>query len=607
MKDFFTIVVLILLIIVCGNIASAQLSGDIAAQLKSHIDFLSVNAMNGRFPGSVENMKAAEYISSKFKEAGLESFNGNFLMPFKLVDTLDAGKNSLVSFDVLIRKPGVPVEMLRPRTKTWITGKDWLPMRFSKNGSAKGEVAFCGYGVSSKETGYDDYAGMDVNGKIVIVLADSSEGLPLDDYWTPYSELSYKADNALEHGAAAVVFVKVLHDSANVFYEFDVDRNYEADIIAVQASRTLMAEFFPKADPMLAIEKRINDTKKPNSFILPDIKMSITTDVMKVEKEIHNVAGLVKGNDPVLKDEYIIVGANFDGLGAYWESPKWRPKVWTVRNSADYNASGTAAMLELAKKIATNPLKRSVIFIGFNAGVTEQEGAKAFIENPPVPKESIAFMLNLNTIGRLRNDRLYDIGGGTGRNFSDMLHTAKGQDSALKIIHGQMSFYPSDHLPFYISNIPAIMITSGMHTDVGEPSDMPEKIDYTGISRITAFSENLLKEAGNSEFRPMYSPDRTMTDYRNIKKGYKCWLGIVPDYETNLKGLVINDTYKNSPAAKAGIKTGDVILKFDGKEIKSYYDLETAQSLTKPGDNVQLLIFRDGTEKTINARVEKRK
>jgi len=152
-----------------------------------------------------------------------------------------------------------------------------------------------------------------------------------------------------------------------------------------------------------------------------------------------------------------------------------------------------------------------------------------------------------------------------------------------------------------------MMITTGLHTDLWKPSDTHEKLNYSEMPRIINFTSNLLQEIGNSGLRPSFFPDPSITEYKKAKRGYDCWLGIMPDCEINSKGLVIADIFKNSPASKANLKPGDVISKFNGKEIKTYFDLESALSLTKPGDNIQLVVFKDGTERTINLKAEKHK
>jgi aminopeptidase YwaD len=603
MKSFFIILLSFFLYIVT-YLGSQELNLP-NAEIRNNTYFLSTDEMKGRYPGTPENQKAADFIDSKFNEIGLSKFNDNYKIPFKFIDTLRLTDKNDVNFSVLIRKPGVPENMLRSRKKHWETAKEWIPMRFSPNGTVEGEIVFCGYGITSQETGYDDYKDIDVTGKIVVVLADSSEGMPLDDFWTPYSDLSYKVDNAAKHGAAGIIFVKVLHDSANVFYDFDVDRNYKSEIIAIHANRTEIADFFPKRFPLLKMERKINETKKPNSFILPDVKVSISVEIENVEKDIDNIIAYVEGTDQELKKEYIIVGANFDGFGAYWETPKWRPKIWTVLNSADNNASGVAALLELAKKIKNSPLKRSVIFTAFNAGTVRQDGAKAFVASPPVPIENIIFMLNLNSVGRINDNKLYAIGTSTAANLSHIINSAKNIDSSLNIIQGQKSYYRSDHIPFYNEAIPVIMLTTGMHTDLQKPTDDAVNINFSGIARIVDYSAEMLTQIANSPMKPVFNPDPLIRDYRTVKKGYRCWLGIVPDYEINPNGIAIADIYRSSPAEKSGLKKGDVIKQFDGKKIENFHDLRVAESLTKPGDIIVLNILRDGQEKAIKVKMAK--
>jgi len=585
----------------------SQVDDVLITNLKSHVEYLSSTEMNGRFSGTPENLKAGEYIAGKFKEFGLKQFNSSYLQTFKYIDTLDAGKNTNIDFQVLIRKPGVPENMLKYRNKHWTAGKEYIPMRFSSNGKAESELVFCGYGVSAKDLGYDDYAGIDVKNKIVIVLADSAEGLPLEDYWFPYSDLSYKAENAAEHGAAAIIFVKVLHDSANVYYDFDVDWNYTSSIPAVHANRTEIALFFPKEQPLLKIEKEININKRPNSFVLPDVKISLAIELGKVEKDISNIVGYVEGTDANLKDEYIIVGANFDGFGAYWEQPKWRPKVWTVIYSADANASGTAALLELAKYYSTNPLKRSLIIVAFNCNVTGQDGSKYFVQNPPVPKEKIISMINLHSLGKMRDERLFVIGAGTGSNLNEKLNMASREDSSLTVIKGSKSIYPCDHLPFYNAGIPVLMLTTGASTDYGKASDMADKVSSKGLANALNFAEILTKIMANEPEKTNFLPDPALSDYKDVRRGYRCSLGIIPESNSDSKGVVVGDIFKNSAAEKNKFKIGDVIAKFNGKDIKNDYDLYSAESLTKPGDLAQITIIHDGVEKTINVKMEKRK
>jgi len=571
---------------------------------KSHLEFLSNNDMNGRFVGTAENTKAMNYIKEQFESLGLEKVNNSYLQTFNYIDSLEAGKNCRAEFKVLIRKPGVPEHLLKWRGRNWEIGKDWLPMRFSATGKAEGELVFCGYGVTAPELNYDDYAGIDVNNKIVIVLADSSEGMPLDDFFYPYSDLSYKAENAAKHGAAAIVFVKVLHDSANVFYKFDYDRNFKAPIPAIQANRTEIAKIFPKDSPLLKVEKEINETHKPKSFIIPDNKLSLEVQINLLENSLSNIIGILPGTDNDLKNEYIVIGANFDGFGSFWHEPKWRPKVWTVLNSANYNASGIAELIELAKFFKTNPLKRSIIFVAFNGNTIGQVGSKYFIKNPVVPKEKIKFMINLCGVGNTTLDKLYLIGTGT---FTDILDYSalNSIEPTLTIAKSIRSLYQQDFLSFYLEQIPTLLITGGFDTKYGTRFDTPDKIDYSTMNKIYNVSKEIITQIGNYNAQINFNPDPLLNDYKRAAKGYGCKLGITTNLEYVPNGIIVSDIKNGSPADNSGIKVGDILLKLNGISIKNEFDLYSAERQIKPNEQIEAIILRDNTEKKLNVKMKR--
>lgn len=586
---------------------TASWSQDEEAQtdLQKYVNFLSSTEMQGVAPGSIENIKAGDFIESKFKEFGLQTVNNSFKQGFDFDDTLNLGKKNNVTFKILIRKPGVPVEMLRARKKHWTVSKDWMPMRFSKNATADGQIVFCGYGISAKDEGYDDYKDVDANGKIVIILTDSAEGRPLDDFFTPYSDLKTKVENAEEHGAIAVIFAKVQHDSANTFYDFTVDRNYTGcDIPVIQANRTMIAKLFPKKSPLLKIERKINENKKPNSFLLPDVSVEISVDVEKVQKQLNNIVGLVKGRDANLQNEYIIVGSHFDGFGAYWYKPKWHPKEWRVLFSADANASGVSIMLDLAKKIAQNPLKRSILFIGFNGGTIGQLGSNYYVNHQLIPLEKTVFMLDLDMVGRMRNNRLFVFGSGSGTNFNDVLRSAV-RDSTTQLIPAINTFAKSDEIPFYKNDIPVMMLFTGNHRDYKTFNDTPDKLNYDGMETISDIANNIINQIANNDSKPNFQLDPSVTDFKKVKKGYLSWLGIVPDYEPNLNGLIVSDVFRFSPAEKAHIKQADIITTLEGRKVRNCFDLKSILSLKKPGDIVELKILRNGKEKKVKVKLRK--
>ncbi len=604
MKIIFIFSIAICILLLSYTNSTAQ-NEELQTDMQKYVNYLSSTEMQGRAPGSLENIEAGNFIESKFKEFGLSPINNSYQQKFIFDDSLVVGKKNSATFKILIRKPGVPVEMLRPRKKHWTVSKDWMPMRFSKNATVNGQIVFCGYGVTSKDITYDDYNGIDVKGKIVLVLSDSAEGRPLDDIFTPYSDLKTKVKNAEDHGATGVIFVKVQHDSANTFYDFNVDRDFtDCNIPVIQASRTMIAKFFPKKNPLLKIEKRINELKKPNSFILPDISVEISVDIEKVRKPLFNIAGVVKGSDKNLQKEYIIVACHFDGFGAYWYKPKWHPKEWKVLFSADANASGVAIMLDLAKQIEKNPLKRSVLFIAFNGGTIGQLGSNYYISNPMIPLDNVIFMLDLDMLGRMRNNRLFVFGSGSGTNFNDILHIAVS-DSLTHLIPTINTFAKSDEIPFYKNNIPVMMLFTGKHRDYKTFNDTPDKLNYDGMEQISVIARNIIRQIANNENKPIFQLNPSMNEIKTVKKGYLSWLGIVPDYEVNPDGLIISDIYKFSPAEKAHLKQGDIITEFEGKKVSNCYDLKSTLRLKKPGDKIEMKILRAGKEKIIKVKLQK--
>jgi hypothetical protein len=572
-------------------------------KIKTNLQYLAGEDLEGRFPGTDGNYKAADYISKQFQKAGLVPAGATYLQEFPFVTGLNLGKNNSMEFKILIEKPGVPKEMLKPSTKKWEIIADYKPIRFSENGKAEGEVFFAGYGITAPDKDYDDYAGIDVKGKIVIVLADSAEGKPIDKFFTQYADLRWKAMNAREHGAVAIIFVKTLSDSANTYYAFKPESMMKnSGIIAVQANRLSISKFFPKEKPFLKLEQDINKTHKPQSIKLVNTSAVINVEIEEEKKNISNVIGMVKGNNPALADNYIIVGAHYDHLGFGDMLYPPRNKKPEVYHGADDNASGTCTVIELAERFARNPISKSIIFMAFNAEEEGLKGSSYYTRNPLVPLEKAEFMLNFDMVGRLKDDKIFVLGSGTSNSLPGLVDETAKLDS-VNVVKVNEGFAPSDNSSFYAEKIPAIMIFSGVHTDYHKPSDDESKINYQGIERIVNYSERLIRAIGNN-------PQRL--DYKKVEGdangGYQqkqgetkgAWLGIVPNFEENANGFMINGASAGSPAEKAGLKKDDIITKIGDKSIKGIRDLTFVLKEHRPGDTVIINILRNGKEQKVS-------
>ncbi|MBI5326638.1 MAG: hypothetical protein HZB41_15410, partial [Ignavibacteriae bacterium] len=289
--------ILLITFLLFDIVAYAQTDfSQLEARLRIHLSFLASDSLEGRFAGKQGNEIAMNYIQNQFKSYGALPVDGSYFQGFPFVSGLKLEPENNAEVSILVEKPGIPLEMTKPAKRKWELYKDWKPMRFSQNGTVTGELAFVGYGITAKELNYDDYSGIDVKGKIAIILSDSAEGQSLIKEFKPYAELSYKVNNAREHGVAGIIFIKTLSDSANTFYKFYPDKMLSnSGIIAIQGNRTQIAKIFPHEKPMLDLEKKINKDKVSQSFILPKVTISISVKISEDIKQINNVLGLIKG------------------------------------------------------------------------------------------------------------------------------------------------------------------------------------------------------------------------------------------------------------------------------------------------------------------------
>ncbi|MDQ1264937.1 MAG: hypothetical protein QG635_87 [Bacteroidota bacterium] len=585
-----------------NSISFSQEQATTAQKLQEYIKYLASDELEGRYPGTSGIELAAKYIEAHFKKSGLTPLNGSsYRQEFSVTTGLKLGSANSVNFELIIPKPGVPRDMLKPQTKTWETGTDWKPMYFSENGAISGELVFAGYGVTAKEQGYDDYEGIDCKGKVVIVLTDSSERESQDKFLEDFYQLRYKATNARDHGAAAVIFVKKTSDSANTFYPLKYETmSKNTGIIVMQANRTSIARFFPKHLNLYPVEQELIKNHKPKSFLIPDVKVNITVELLRDDKTTCNIIGMVKGSDPTLSGQNIIIGAHYDHLGWGGSSSLYMGKAPMIHNGADDNASGTSAIMELAERISKNPLKRSVIFITFSGEEMGLLGSAHYVDNPLVPLEKTDFMLNLDMVGRLKNNSVSVFGLGTSPDMQQIIDSL-GIIAQFDLVRAQGGFGPSDHASFYKKKMPVLMLITGVHEDYHRPSDDFDKINYEGEAKVIDFAELIARSIGNISDRLPYQEAHDVTE--NIadkpqKGGESAWFGIIPNFEDNPLGCKVSGASPGSPAQKAGLKENDIIKSFGDKPIKNLYDLTYALRDFKPGDKIKVVILRAPDYKT---------
>ncbi|MEJ5350535.1 MAG: M28 family peptidase [Melioribacteraceae bacterium] len=562
--------------------------------LKAHLFYLASDEMKGRFTGSNEERKAGNYIKEQFASFGLKPlFNNSYFQEFPFIEKIElTGKNS-----VQIKASGY--------SKALILKKDFITAPFSGNGKAESNIIFAGYGISASELNYDDYEKINVNGKIVLVLRSHPEHDSTKSEFDKYSSMRFKAAIAKEKGAAAIVFInqekeedeliQLRYDGAPGIKNFPI----------IQLKREIIKKIFEQRGLNLSeIQKKIDNEKKPHSIEFDDVVISINTEVKEIENKARNVAGYLEGNDPNLKNEYLIIGAHYDHLGIdqLLSSSLYKGKDKQIHNGADDNASGTSGLLELAEKFSSikNSIRRSIIFIAFSGEELGILGSTYFTNNLPVPRENIIAMLNLDMVGRLDAEKkLTIIGTGTSSKWKDLLNEKNKYNFQFNLSDAGSG--GSDHQAFLNKNIPVLFFFTGIHSDYHKPSDDADKINYEGEAEVINFVFDIANEIQNSNTKPDFV--KVSEPVNRISTRSRVTAGTIPEFGYNGEGYKISGVTEGGPAEKAGLRSGDIIIKFGDKKIGNIYDFMYAISNYKPGDKVDVTVLREEKELTFEVEL----
>ncbi len=613
-----------ILLLACFLVAtgiSVAHSNDRSATMQEHVQFLSSEELAGRKPGTAGFDKAAEYVAKHFEEVGVETVPGadDYYQPFSVETSVSAGENNTLDFHVLVVRRGLPKEQGKVFTRSWTAGEDFTPLAFSDIATVENlPIVYCGYGISAEEVGYDDYSDIDVKGKVAVILRGSPlhnnfHGPHDEKIWSDTSQLlnhislRNKTTNAREKGAAAVLFVTPLGDSANVLMPLSMsDRGHNTGIPVMHVNRSSLAKIFPRNKSLKLLEDQIRKTMSPKSFELEDTKVSLSTDVSYEQAQTHNIIGWIPGTDASLKEEWIVVGAHVDHLGMGGAGSLHDSDEPTIHPGADDNASGTAVMMEIAADIAENPLKRPVLFMGFSAEEMGLLGSAHYVKNALIPLEKTVFMLNLDMVGRKEDGELNVTGTGSSDSWAQLLDsmentfanvTARSKDGVGR----------SDHSSFYLEEVPVLFFFTGLHADYHRPTDTWEKINYKGMDTVRMMSHFVLNHVGNLDTPPKYT--KVASDPHSggmrAQSRWKVSVGTIPDYSDNPDGMRITGVRPGSPAEKGGMQGGDVIVKFGNTTVKNIYDYMHALQGLSPGEEVECVVLREprGEKVTLTIKV----
>ncbi|HEY1187943.1 MAG TPA: M28 family peptidase [Gemmata sp.] len=614
-------------ILALGHPAPAQkpFEDPVLERMRKDIYFLASPECEGRGIDTKGIEKAADYVANTFKEAGLKPAmkNGSYFQPFTVTMSAKLGKPTALT----LSGPAGAKKELKLNT-------EYTAMGFSPTSKAAAGLVFVGYGISAPALKYDDYAGTDVKGKIVVMLRRTprygEKGARRFDTTAPEGEDS-------PHAAfAAKIEVAEAHKVAGIIIVNDTGAAGKTDALAphpahatgtTPAGVPVMMVKRAVLDAVLAagpwkslteLETAINGDLKPRSFALTGWKAAAEVTVDRVDLKVKNVVGVLEGAGP-LKDETVVIGAHYDHVGyGTWGSLDRNGKG-KIHYGADDNASGTTGLMELARHYGAikNRQGRRLVFIGFSAEERGLYGSIHYCKDPLFPLDKTVAMINMDMIGRTKpvpidwlglfgkKDRLVVYGTGTGSGLETLVDEVSAR-SDFKVSAVKAGTGPSDHDSFYRKKVPVLFLYTGTHGEYHRPTDVPEKINIEGLKKTTDFAQaladDLLTRSTAPKFQAVRDPWSDPTEAPRGPQGPR--LGILPDYMFEGEGLRLEGVSPGGVAEKSGMKDGDIIVEIAGKPVPNIGAYMTAMGAQKPGTTIDIVVDRKGKKLTLKAKLE---
>lgn len=585
MKRHITFLLIVLAFVACTN--QPKHNPEITAnEIAEHIDYLASDSLAGRKPGTEGDSLAAAYIRSKFTDFGLKLMGQNGYQYFDAVTDAHAGENNSLSFS----------------SSELILNEDFVPFSFSENGSVEAEAVFVGYGFEIDEDSlkWNDYEGLDVNGKWTIILRGDPELDKSDSKFIPYSDERTKVLAAKDHGAAGVLFVSGAElekkdELTKIFYDKSKSRS---GIPVLNVKRSVLNEYFRLAgnpSNIEELEQQLNGDRLAKSFPVPlSIKGSI--EVIQDEARTQNVVAVLETGQKEHASDFIVVGAHYDHLGMGGPGSGSRaPDTLAIHNGADDNASGVAGLIELAGKLASmrDELKRNIIFVTFGGEEMGLLGSKYFVDNPLVHINQIKAMLNFDMIGRLDSTKSLMIGGTGTAIETDSLIENLAVKHPFKFKFAPEGVGASDHSSFYGKDIPVFFISTGAHSDYHTPNDDSKFINSEGEKEVVDFALDLLLNLANRDSNLTFQEAGPKTPTRHGAR-YKVTLGIMPDFASQeARGLRVDMVTPGKPAQNAGMEKGDIITAINGMTVGDIYEYMGRLKKLEAGQIITVDVLRD--------------
>jgi hypothetical protein len=575
-------------------LAGAQSAAPAASKTRADVTVLASDRLAGRQAGSEGAKLAADHLVAELKKMGAQPLPGqkDFRLPFSFTAGVKDGGTTLTVGSTAFR-----------------TTAEVQALSFSDNAEASGDVVFAGYGLvvpDSQNFGYDSYATLDVKDKVVVVFRYFPEDADQKtrQILSRYADLRYKAMQARQRGAKALLVVtgpRSPNAGQTIPMSFDTALAGSGIVAASVSDATAKTLFAGVKDKTLEEIQKSFDSGNPHTagFALPGVTATVKTAVIREKQEGFNVVGYLPATARIaLPKPWVALGAHYDhlGRGSHGNSLATKDDAGKIHYGADDNASGTAAVLAAGRELAKKRMRSRHVMLGFwSAEEIGLIGSNAFVTTPPVPNDQLAAYFNFDMVGRMQDNKLtvQAVGSSPGwRPLIERANVAAGFDLVLQ----DDPYQPTDVASFNQVSVPSLAFFTGTHIDYHKPSDTADKINYEDLDRVVDFAAALASRVGDQPEALAFAKVQQLQDSGGGRAGVRIFTGTIPDYATDVKGLLLGGVIGGGPAEQAGLQKGDVIVQIGEQTIANIYDYTYALEALKVNVAVKLVYMR-GTER----------
>ncbi|MCY3969942.1 MAG: M20/M25/M40 family metallo-hydrolase [Acidobacteria bacterium] len=571
---------------------------DPRSALESHVTTLASPEFGGRLTGTEGEQRAAAYLAEQLAALGAEPLPGenDLLLDFEFTSgARDTGST------IRIETEG-GAAAFSDQTQIQALG-------FSDATEIEGEAVFAGYGIrvpDSQDFGYDSYATLDVGGKIAVVLRyvpEDLEGEPRA-ILNRYSGLRYKALTAREAGAVGLLVLtgpRSPNAGETIPMAFDTAAAGSGVAAASIGGEVANALFAGTGRELEEIQKSFDDGNPHNAgFELPGVRVTLKTAIERERSTARNVVAVLPGSKAEsLAKPWVVVGAHYDHLGrGRGGNSLARPdEKDAIHLGADDNASGTAAVLAAARQLRELGHDRNVALAFWSGEELGLLGSADFVDDAVIPADQIAAYVNLDMVGRVRDNRLTVQAVGSSPDWTGLVEAANvpvGFDLGMQTD----PYLPTDTSSFNGAGVPTVNLFSGSHEDYHRPTDAADLINYDDLERVARFAALLTRRAANqAEPLEFVKVERTLQQ-GGSRDTVRAYTGTIPDYASEVEGLLLGGVMEGGPAAEAGLEAGDVIVEFAGQTIANIYDYTYALDAVKIDEPIEVVYVREGERHT---------